>query len=273
MADMHPIHSGRPTGDVMADHGPIFIIGDVRSGTTLLRLVLDSHPHIAIGPESAFMRAAAATRTIPYWKYGDGWYRRFGWTDEEFDEHLRNFYSTVFNRLAAAEGKARWGDKTPLHLWHMRDMARIFPDADFVGIVRHPGGAASSRAQRWSEPFDAAVDGWVSANSELLRAAADVAPGRVVICRYEDLVLHTRDTMGEVLGFLGEPWSDRVLDHAGVQEAKGTPRLVDGHTNSRQPVQDDAVFRWLTEASDDQKAYLEERAGALAARFGYRTAE
>jgi hypothetical protein len=64
---------------------PIFIVGTMRSGSTLLRLILDSHENIAIGEETGFMGALAANRVIPNWRYGKEWYGRLGWSEKEFD--------------------------------------------------------------------------------------------------------------------------------------------------------------------------------------------
>ena len=54
--------------------GPIFVVGSMRSGSTMLRLILDSHPRIAVPPETGFMGAVSATKRIPEWQFGEGWY-------------------------------------------------------------------------------------------------------------------------------------------------------------------------------------------------------
>src|SRR5918992_4716284 len=93
--------------------GPIFIMGAMGSGTTLLRLMLDSHERIAIPRETGFMRAFNAQKFIPFKWSGRNWFTRLGWTEEEFEQHLRAFYETAFQRLLDEHGKTRWGDKTP----------------------------------------------------------------------------------------------------------------------------------------------------------------
>ena len=123
---------------------PIFVVGSMRSGSTLLRLVLDSHERIAIGHETGFMGAVAATVQIPGWLHGKDWYLRLGWSREELDARIADFYGGIFGRYAEQQGKARWGDKTPFHTYHMTQMAHIFPTSVFVGIVRHPGAVATS---------------------------------------------------------------------------------------------------------------------------------
>ena len=82
---------------------PIFILGTMRSGSTLFRLILDAHPNIAISEETGFMGALAANKAIPSWLYGREWYRRLGWSEPEVDDRMREFYSGMFERYAVEQ--------------------------------------------------------------------------------------------------------------------------------------------------------------------------
>src|SRR3954451_14421912 len=148
---------------------PNFIVGSMRSGSTLFRLILDAHPRISVSEETGFMGALAATRTIPAWHHGEGWFRRLGWTDEEFDARLREFYSGLFDRHALAQGKQRWGEKTPFHSRHIPQMATVFPDSVFVAIVRHPGAVVHSVNTKFHYGMGEAADYWDRTNREILR--------------------------------------------------------------------------------------------------------
>ena len=157
-------------------HGPIFIIGAMGSGSTLLRLILDSHDNIAIPRETGFMRAYNAHQFIPFKWSGRNWARRMGWTRKELDAELAAFYRRIFSRHAEQQGKERWGDKTPFHTWHVDDMARVFPDAQFVAIVRHPGGCIASNMNRWGQTLRQAADHyrrWLRQHESRLRHALD----------------------------------------------------------------------------------------------------
>ncbi len=210
---------------------PIFVVGSMRSGSTLLRLILDAHPDIAIGEETGFMGALAANKSIPSWRYGRDWYGRLGWSEEEFESRLREFYSGMFRRYAESQGKRRWGDKTPLHSWHMDDMARIFPGAVFLGIVRHPGAVVASLEKRFHYAAQEAADYWQNTNAEVLRQGARLGDTRFAMVRYEDVLSDPEMTLREVTQWLAEQWSPALLHHNEVQVAKGAPRLVDGHGN------------------------------------------
>jgi hypothetical protein len=250
---------------------PIFIVGSMRSGSTLFRLVLDSHPNIAMSEETGFMGALAATKAIPNWRYGREWYGRLGWAEDELDSRLRDFYAGMFERHAAEQGKSRWGDKTPFHSWHMAEMARIFPDAVFVAIVRHPGAVVSSLQKRFHYEVGEAAEYWESTNTEVLRHGAELGDKRFALIRYEDLVGAPEPTLRELLSWLDEPWSDDVLRHSDVQTAKGAPRLVDGSTSTRDPISPDRAVRWTSTLSAADRDVVLSTTGPLAAFLGYGT--
>lgn len=248
---------------------PIFVVGTMRSGSTLFRLILDAHPNISISEETGFMGALAATKQIPNWKHGHRWYERIGWSEEEFDARLREFYSGLFERHALSQGKGRWGEKTPFHAQHMAQMATVFPDAVFVGIVRHPGAVVHSLIRKFHYAADDAVTYWDSTNKEILQRGLELGEDRFALLRYEDLVQDPEDTLRELVDWLGEPWSDDMLRHHDVQAARGTPRLSAGTTRTRDPINTDLADRWADALEGEELELLTSGAGRLAAFFGY----
>jgi hypothetical protein len=248
---------------------PIFIVGSMRSGSTMLRLILDSHPRIAIGGETGFMGGLLAARRIPGWKHGAEWFGRIGWTEQELDARLREFYSGMFERYARSQGKSRWGDKTPFHTSHMAEMGRVFPDAVFVGIARHPGAVAASLHRSFHYAFDEAVGYWCDINRQML-AAADELGDRFTICRYEDLVADSEAVLRELMPAIGEEFDPALLRHHEVQRAQGAPKLTDGSTSSRDPIDAGRAERWADEITTEQSAALTE-AASLGAVLGYTT--
>ncbi|MDP8977452.1 MAG: sulfotransferase, partial [Actinomycetota bacterium] len=249
--------------------GPIFIVGTMRSGSTLLRLVLDSHEHIAIGDETGFMRAATGIKDVPDFHSGAGWYRRFGLTEADIDERIRRFYTEVFSGYAARQGKGRWGEKTPFHAMYMREMATMFPDCVFVGTVRHPGAVAVSKMRRTST-LEHSIANWVRVNSQLVRMSRTLAgQGRLAAVRYEDLVAHTEPTLRQLMAFLGEPWSPGLLEHHRVQRDKGTPRMSDGGTRTREAIDPGRVDEWHGRIAPGQLRRVAEATASLRQVFGY----
>lgn len=248
---------------------PIFVVGTMRSGSTLFRLILDAHPNISISDETGFMAGLAATRQIPNWQHGRGWFKRIGWDEPEFDERLREFYAGLFERHALAQGKSRWGEKTPFHSGYMPQMASTFPDAVFVGIVRHPGAVVHSLVGKFHYQLGEAAAYWDSTNKEILRRALELGEDRFALLRYEDLVQHPEETLRELTGWLAEPWSDDLLRHNQVQAARGAPRISAGNTRTRDPIKLDLADRWAEVITGPGLRELVDRTGELAGFFGY----
>jgi hypothetical protein len=248
--------------------GPIFIIGAMGSGTTLLRLMLDSHPNIAIPPETGFMRAYNAHQFIPFKWSGRNWAKRLGWSRAELDHELSEFYARLFQRYVERHGKQRWGEKTPLHTFHVDDMARLYPDSQFVGMVRHPGGEVASCISRFNHTLDRATYHYLRYTKEIVRQAAHY-PDRFVIVRYEDLVLQPERAMGELLEWLGEPWSDQVLAHHTIQSGRGGRLKVEGGNRVDEPIDVSRIEKWTRTLGDTERRKVQRRLGALGEFFGY----
>lgn len=248
---------------------PIFVVGTMRSGSTVFRLILDAHPRISISEETGFMGAVAATTQIPNWHHGQGWYERIGWTAEELDARMRTFWSGLFERHAQSQGKQRWGEKTPFHSRHMARMATVFPDAVFVAIVRHPGAVTHSLVRKFHYQQDDAAAYWVATNKEILRRGAELGADRFALLRYEDLVTEPEKTLRELMDWLGEPWSDDLLRHNAVQSAQGAPRISAGNTHTRQPLARSLPDRWLEAFTREEQQVLIARTGEFAALLGY----
>ncbi|HEX2086499.1 MAG TPA: sulfotransferase [Solirubrobacteraceae bacterium] len=248
--------------------GPIFIVGAMGSGTTLLRLVLDSHPDIAIPQETGFMRAYDAHRYTPFKASGRNWMKRLGWSDEERDALLRDLYDTMFMRYAERHGKRRWGEKTPLHTWHIDDMARLFPDAQFIGVIRHPSASVASNMTRFRLLLTRTRAHWNRYTGEIARQAAR-HQDRFALIRYEDLVLDPEPVLRELLEWLGEPWSDAVLQHHEVQGAREGRKRVEGRSRRDEPIDVSRVAKWKQTLRPEHQRWLAERTHRRAEFFGY----
>jgi hypothetical protein len=234
----------------------------------LLRLILDSHPHIAVPEETGFMRAVEATLVIPGWKYGASWYERLGFDEETFVAHVRGFYGQLFEHYAASQGKRRWGEKTPFHVAYLPQMSLVFPDAAFVAIVRHPAAVVNSLTNRWGYGLDDAITLWRDRNLTILANGVRIGP-QFALCRYEDLVHEPEATLGALVSFLEEPWSDHLLAHHTAQREKGAPRTVDGGTRPSDPIDAARAESWTNQLTGEQLRTIEDQVGDLAAFLGY----
>jgi hypothetical protein len=249
-------------------HRPILIVGANGSGTTLLRLMLDSHEHIAIPQETGFLRLAAVHRRVPYWALGRQWADNLGIPDDELWHQLADFYGGLFSSYAESRGKHRWGDKTPFHVWHLQLAAQMYPQVQVIGIVRHPGAVVVSLRRRFRRSSGQSTRHWRRATKTLLHHAA-VLGERCVVLRYEDLVRDPAAVMRPLLEWLDEPWSERVLAHHEVQAAAGGGAEVEGFTRTDTPITDSHVGAWEEHLRGPDLAQVAARTRDLAEFLGY----
>lgn len=245
---------------------PIFIVGAQRSGTTLVRMMLDAHPAICIGPETSFLTnvadgAARATGTDTARKRRDD----YAIGRDGIEAELAEAWARILREHATRMGAARWGDKTPVHRYHGARIKRLFPDAQVVAVVRHPAAVALSR-QRWGYEFAATTKDWAASVRRHLADARRFGPRRFRLVRYEDLLADPRGTMGSLLAFLHEPWEETVLDHTSRVEEGA---MTDGGTVMSDPLDPSRALAWRDDVDDGQLATITEMAGEELVLTGY----
>jgi len=187
---------------------PIFVVGCQRSGTTMLRLMLDSHPHIACGPETRFL--ADLERVV-----GADWKRlsQYGFSQEEWLARIAAFFGGIQSDYAAAHGKVRWADKSPRYALSMDFITRVFPDAQVVHVIRDGRDVAVSHRKRfgyWSSVKSSVK--WPRYIAAARAAGSRIPEGQYLELRYEDLVGDGEATLRRLFDFLGEPWDPAVLE-------------------------------------------------------------
>lgn len=250
--------------------GPVFIVGAMRSGTTALRLALDAHPDLAIPEETAFMAGGAGVLRIPGWRYGDVWFERIGLERRDVAAGVRRLYEDLFGAYAQRRGATRWGEKTPLHVFLVEELAEVFPDASFVGLVRHPGAVVASMASSWQREPIGAAGYWRRATTELARVGRTLGDDRFVLVRYEDLVRHPDEVLRDVCASCHLTWDDRILHHDQVHGERGAPARSDGATEVRRPLDTVGLSAWTTELSAAVLAAVWQETAEVASWLGYR---
>jgi len=132
------------------------IIGAPRSGTTLLRFMIESHPSIAIPPETGFLPYGAGLMFVPFaarkllFKIVTSYPRSAPkWQDfcldkQDFWNELQKIqpfdvsegFRAFYRMYAQRQRKLRYGDKTPGYCKHIKSVARVLPEAHFIHIIR-----------------------------------------------------------------------------------------------------------------------------------------
>ena len=210
------------------------IVGSPRSGTTLLRFMLDSHPEMAIPPETGFLlvgeQLTGAGDTLceqfldavtSYPPEAPGW-QDFGIPREEFAERLADIrpfsvadgFRLFYRMYAARFQKPRGGDKTPLYCRHLLSIQRVLPEARFVHIIRDGRDAAVSLRQRWFSPghdIETQARYWLDNVLSARRHAAECR--HYLELRYEDLVRTPEHTLRRICDFVDLPFHPLILSY------------------------------------------------------------
>lgn len=215
------------------------------------------------------MISASGIVRIPGWRYGDVWFERVGLERDELIGLVRNFYEQIFSEFARTRGSSRWGEKTPVHVFHMELMAEVFPTANFVGITRHPAAVVSSMATSWQRDTASSASYWRRATTELIRVGQLLGDERFVLVRYEDLVSDPEPVLRDVCERVGLDWDESVLRHDEVQRSRGGPARTDGATDPQRGVDTAALSAWTERLDDYELGAVSSETGELAGWLGY----
>jgi len=280
-----------------------FVVGVGRSGTTLLRLMLDAHPGVAIPSETHFIPELISARE----KHGASReqmlelltsHRRWGdftiepgelaerWAQIEplsGPEAVRAF----FHLYADKQDKhgARWGDKTPGYVKSMREIQGYLPEARFIHLIRDGRDVALSvLKQSWGpQSIEAAAEKW---RSRVNRGRSQ-APylGYYIEVKFEDLVLETERELRRICEFIEVPFDENMLGYHLTAEqrlqekARALPRVhgeaqsaekrLASHAKTFEPPNPEMIGTWRQRMSPADRAAYEALAGDLLAELGY----
>lgn len=278
----------------------IFVVGVARSGTTLLRLMLDAHPRLAIPPETHFIprvisacegpdpHAAALAEITGHRRWDD-----FGLDADALRERLASHRTLTagdamrefYGLYASKHGKSRWGDKSTNYVRKMKPISRILPEARFVHLIRDGRDVALSLVAVHFGPSSVAeaAEKWSGEIAKARRQAERLA--HYTELRYEDLVADPEPVLRRVCEATELPWDDAML---GYQERAGgrIAEIVrdfdraEGDTiragvraahqeNVSKPLQSDRAARWRTEMASADVAAFEGIAGDVLDELGY----
>ena len=263
---------------------PFFIVGSARSGTTLLRLMLNAHPEVAIPPESRFitelwtghdevevdplLSELEANDRFQTWELPIAAVRREldGRSSARYVEVMEAAY-TAFSR---AHGKRRWGDKTPRYVRHISLLARLWPDARFIHLIRDGRNVALSYADVPFGPKNVATAAtlWSGRVQAGLRDGRPLGGKRYLEINYEDLVEDPKGEIGDLCGFLDLEFDDGMLNYT---EGLGEAVLSRGtiyNPNVRQSP-NPRLRSWEQSMPDDHVEIFEAVAGDVLSELGY----
>ena len=275
---------------------PIFVFGCPRSGTTLLTLMLHSHSQIAMPPETRFLMAIYRRRR----EFGDlndrenrrklaraivrGRGARFRHLEldrrvvkrriVQGEPTVGTALGTVYRSYAERFGKPRWGDKRPTYFRDVAAIRELFPDAQFVHLVRDGRDCAASlkRMSWWRRDGRDAIDAiawWSHAIDCGRRAARRLPADSFYELQYERLVADPEGELRRLCAFLGEEFEPGMLESHRVAAQLPPRQRLDWHANTSRPVNASRVGTYAEGLDDDELRLVERVAASRLRRLGY----
>ncbi len=258
----------------------IFLGGCPRSGLTLLRLILDAHPEISIGPDAGIFSIALTARDFAA-TLGELHRDHFNLPPERVRANFAEAIEKILDARRRRFGRARAGEKSLANLLVFEDLAKLFPAAQFIHCVRDGRDVAASLLERaWKDPrtgrlFDHCADAgaaaryWADFVAIGLEAERRIGKGkRLYRFSYEKLAREPEPAMRGLFRFLSVDWSDAALAYherepqlAGIEE-ESTERL-------RRPITDEQVGRWRRDLDAAQQRDVAAAAGRMLRALGY----
>ena len=281
---------------------PVFIVGANRSGTTLLRLLLNAHSEIAVPDELVYFRGAFFSKSVDNWKITPLDKTQYEWLVDDFLERNRETlspldvdkladqildrgwsddaggdmklpYEYTLEQWAAAHGKSRWGEKTPGNLFYVRDIVEMFPDAMFIYLVRDPRAGVLSMQKASIYSTDVVINAlnrryYLTKGLRLLERV--VSADQRMVLRYEDLLEDPEAKARELCAFLDLPFEDDMLRfHESARQYMNPRAARDINPAANRPILVGKADTWRKEMTPRECAIVEAICGDAMREFGY----
>ncbi|MEV7885988.1 sulfotransferase [Streptomyces sp. NPDC088357] len=203
---------------------PVFVLSSVRSGSTLLRVLLNSHSRIR-APHEMHLRTVhvqlARDFTAEAMKALE--------LDKTELEHM--LWDRVLHLELARSGRDVIVDKTPANALIWPRLHRCWPQAKFIVLLRHPGAVITSLTNRRTDPDRAAIRAEVLEYAEKLEEARAALDAQVIT--YEELTAEPERITRGLCAYLGLPWESGMLDYGDQDHGAFRPQLGDWSSTIR----------------------------------------
>ncbi|KAH8387546.1 hypothetical protein KR093_007686, partial [Drosophila rubida] len=238
----------------------IFIGGVPRSGTTLMRAMLDAHPDVRCGQETRVIPRILQLRS--HWLKSAKESLRLqeaGITKEVMNSAIAQFCLEIIAKHG--EPAPRLCNKDPLTLKMGSYVIELFPNAKFLFMVRDGRATVHSIISRkvTITGFDLTsyrqcMEKWNHAIELMHEQCRDIGKERCMMVYYEQLVLHPEEWMRKILKFLDVPWNDAVLHHEEfINKPNGVPLSKVERSSDQviKPVNLEALSKWVDQIPSD----------------------
>ena len=283
---------------------PFFIIGNPRSGTTLLRLILNAHQGLMVPPECGF--AVWLFENYKYWSYeslerkinefvndlvGTRKFETWNIPEKIIKSFIRRQkpcdYSKLINCIYQLYGICNdieysiWGDKNNFYLNHIMTIKLIFPKLKIIYIVRDGRDVACSYreinrlkldniyAPKLPYKIEKIAIEWVRNNMVILESLESLEEESNLCVRYEDLVEKTEDVLEIICTFLGVRYNDYMLDFYKNDKGNEPVDFLKWKNNITNPIAKYSVGRYKKELTNKEINIFNKTSKKILSEFGY----
>lgn len=269
-----------------------YIIGTERSGSNLLRLLLDSHSKIAVPHPPHFLKNLASLES----KYGDLK------IEENFDECVRDcliylklhpyqwpirpsldevktkpmnpsligIQSAIYSLYSDFMNKELVGCKSTFCVRHCHEILSIHPDAKFIHLVRDPRDVVVSAKDSQFNYFHAYFISKLWQEEQVLcEYLKQKSPQSIIQVRYEDLITNTENILKELTVFLGMEFENQMLQYHTTKEAKKSGSLSKAWENTSKPVLEKNRKKYISKLSQPEILICESLCFPLMDKYNY----
>lgn len=284
-------------------NSPIFIIGNPRSGTTLLQLMLTSHPNLSIPTECGFLihlydkyknfegeefeivefvNAVFDSRKFELWKLD--FENTLSYVVNKKPRNYAELVASIYEFYAECyhPDAKRWGDKNNYFLNHILEIDKIFPNAQYIHIIRDGRDVACSYkdmehlkglkyAPNLPHGISEIANQW-KMNISKIRESFDVLGWEKVIeIRYEDLTLNPQDILNKICDFLNITYSDEMLRfNENNKENELVPKEFDAWKSmNKEKLSSSRIQRWKDELTKEEILIFELKTTHILSKYNY----
>ena len=270
---------------------PIFILGVPRSGTTLLRTMLDSHPNIAAGAECPWISGSCGLKP----SFKDLFYALINGklgplknfkelTEELIAQELAQCINGILQISAQKRGKKRWAEKTPNHMQDLPFLHKLLPEAKYIHIIRDGRDVACSsfklkgvwwgslwighEKNKCSISHMNALKRW---RDWILLAEKEIVQYQLNVhtVQYEHLIRNPKKSLKDILLFIGEDWSDELLNYSNQPHSFPDWEVGSHDVAAKPKLENKNIGLWKTEFNIVEKLICKKIADPLLVKLGY----
>ncbi len=243
----------------------LFIIGAPRSGTTMLERMLSAHSMIQGGAEPHLLTPLAYTG---YWDKVDNapydhilsslaqrtFVEELPNGEQDYWKACRAFCGVLYSSLVSTSGKSICLDKTPAYALILPFIKKVFPDAGYIVLTRHPLAIFSSFANSFFDgDYQLAQDHEPLLNKYIPNMAAFLRDDTVskFHVRYEGLVSNPESWMRDICKYLNIPFEPEMIEYgqANSKKRKGLGDPVGIHQHARPSTT--SIAKWIGDLTSD----------------------